>query len=212
MLLYLIRHGLTSQTGRRLSGWLPGIHLSEEGRSQVGALVERLRPIRLTAIYSSPLERCVETAKPIAVSKKLRVRVRDGLGEVRYGTWEGKPMRVLARTKLWKTVQSRPSEARFPGGESIRETQARAVGAVERIRAENPGEPVAVATHADIIRLLAAHYAGVHLDLYQRVLVAPASVSVLWLGSGGPRILKLNDTGSLDGVAPPARTRAKEKA
>jgi probable phosphoglycerate mutase len=209
MLLFLIRHAVTTHTGHRLSGWLPGIHLSEEGRRQVDALVERMRPVRLAAVYSSPLERCLETAKPLAASKRLRVRMRDDLGEVRYGAWEGKRMDVLARTKLWRTVQGRPSEVRFPGGETIRETQARAVSGVERIRAEHPNQPVAVSTHADVIRLLAAHYAGVHLDLYQRLSVAPASVSVLWLGGGGPRVLKLNETGSLAGLTPPRRRKKR---
>ncbi len=198
MLLYLIRHALTSHTGHRLSGWMPEIHLSDEGVRQVTGLVERMRPVKLAAIYASPLERCVETAKPVASSKGLRARLRSDLGEVRYGDWEGKRMETLARTKLWRSVQFRPSAVRFPNGETILETQARAIDAVDRILHDHRDRPVAVVTHADVIRLLAAHYAGVHVDLYQRISIAPASVSVFWLGRGGPRIVKLNDTGSLD--------------
>ena len=205
MLLFLLRHALTAQTGERLTGWLPGISLSEEGRRQAAALAERMSPVRLSAVYASPLERCVETARPLAAANRLRVRTKDGLGEVRYGDWEGKRLATLARTKLWRRVMARPSEVRFPGGETIRETQQRAVDTIEDLRAKHPREAVAAVTHADVIRLLLAHYAGVYIDLYQRLAVAPASVSVVWLGEGAPRVLKVNDTGSLDGFVPPKR-------
>ena len=207
MLLFLVRHGLTPHTGDKLSGWIPGISLSDEGRSQVAGLVERMKPVRLDAIYASPLERCIETARPVASSKALRVRVRDGLGEVHYGDWEGKRLRTLAKTKLWKQVMARPSEARFPGGETIRETQFRAVSAIEKLNEEHPKQAVGVFTHADVIRVALAHYAGVPIDLYHRLVVAPVSVTVLWIGSGGPRVLKVNDTGTLDGFTPPKRRR-----
>ena len=207
MLLFLVRHALTPHTGEKLSGWLPGISLSDEGRGQVSGLVERMKPVRLDASYASPLERCVQTARPVAASKGLRVRIRDGLGEVRYGDWEGKKLRTLAKTKLWKQVMARPSEARFPGGETIRETQTRAVSAIERIGLDHANESIGVFTHADVIRVLLAHYAGIHIDLYHRLVVAPVSVTVLWLGGGGPRVLKVNDTGSLDGFTPPKRRR-----
>lgn len=207
MLLFLVRHALTPHTGEKLSGWLPGISLSDEGRGQVAGLVERMKPVRLDAIYASPLERCVQTARPVAASKGLRVRVRDGLGEVKYGDWEGKKLRTLAKTKLWKQVMARPSEARFPGGETIRETQTRAVSAIERIGLDHPNQSIGVFTHADVIRVVLAHYAGIHIDLYHRLVVAPVSITILWLGGGGPRVLKVNDTGSLDGFAPPKRRR-----
>ena len=207
MLLFLVRHALTPHTGEKLSGWMPGISLSDEGRSQVASLVERMKPVHLDAIYASPLERCIETARPVASSKGLRVRVRDGLGEVRYGDWEGKRLRTLAKTKLWKQVMARPSEARFPGGETIRETQFRVVSAIEGLNTEHPKQAVGVFTHADVIRVALAHYAGVPLDLYHRLVVAPVSVTALWIGSGGPRVLKVNDTGSLDGFGQPKRRR-----
>lgn len=207
MLLFLVRHALTPHTGEKLSGWLPGISLSDEGRRQVAGLVDRMKPVHLDAIYSSPLERTIETARPVAASKGLRVRVRDGLGEVRYGDWEGKRLRTLAKTKLWKQVMARPSEARFPGGETIRETQARAISTIEKLNDEHPTQSVGVFTHADVIRVALAHYAGVPIDLYHRLIVAPVSVTVLWIGSGGPRVLKVNDTGTLDGFSPPKRRR-----
>src|SRR5690242_9372211 len=114
MLLFLIRHALTPQTGDRLSGWTPGLSLSDEGRAQAQRLVERLQPVSLDAVYASPLERCVETAKPVASSKSLRVRTRDAFGEVHYGDWTGRKLRVLAKTKLWRQVMARPSAVRFP--------------------------------------------------------------------------------------------------
>lgn len=208
MLLFLVRHGLTSHTNERLSGWLPGISLTEEGRKQAEAVAERMRPVKLDAIYASPLERCMETARPLALSKKLRVRVRDGLGEVRYGDWEGKKLRTLAKTTLWKSVMQSPSRARFPGGETIAETQARAVAAIELLREKHPDGSIAVVTHADVIRVLVAYYGGIHLDLYQRLVIAPVSISILWIGTGTPRVLAVNDTGTFDGyAAPPSKPR-----
>lgn len=203
MLLFLVRHGLTAHTNERLSGWLPGISLNDEGRKQAERLAERLKPVHLDAVYASPLERTMETAKPLASSKKLRIRVREGIGEVRYGDWEGKKLRSLAKTKLWRTVMASPSRARFPNGETIAETQARAVAAIEQIREKHPQGSVAVVTHADVIRVLVAYYAGIHLDLYQRLVIAPVSISVLWIGEGTPRVLAVNDTGTLGAFAPP---------
>jgi probable phosphomutase (TIGR03848 family) len=209
VLLLLVRHALTPQTGRLLTGWLPGHSLSEEGRRQAEALAERLGRLPLDAVYASPLERTVETARPLAAAAGVRVRVREGIGEVRYGDWEGRPLRALARTRLWRELQARPSAVRFPGGEALPETQARAVATVEEIRAAHPRGRVAAVTHADVIRLVLAHYAGIHIDLYQRLAIAPASVSALWLGDGGPRVLKVNDTGGLDGLGPPRRAAAR---
>jgi probable phosphoglycerate mutase len=210
-LVLLIRHGLTDHTGKRLTGWTPDIHLSKVGRAQAEALVERLAAIPVGAVYSSPLERCMETAKPLAAARKLRVRPAKNVGEVRYGDWTGKPLAQLARTKLWKTVQQNPSNARFPNGESLLEVQERAVAAVESIAAEHPKQAVAVFSHGDPIRLLVAHYAGIHADLFQRLVVAPASVSAIAVslgtdsGGGRPYILHVNDTGTLGDLVPPRR-------
>ncbi|MGH2830987.1 MAG: MSMEG_4193 family putative phosphomutase [Actinomycetota bacterium] len=205
MLLFLVRHALTPATGVRLAGWRPNIHLSDAGLAEARRLAQRMERIPLDAVYSSPLERAVETAKPMATARKLRIRIREGLGEVRYGRWEGRALRSLAKTRHWRTVLAHPSEARFPGGEALRETQARAVAAVGDIVAEHPRGSVAVVTHADVIKMVLAHYAGIHLDLYARLAIAPASVSVVAAGNGVPRILKVNDTGSLDELAPARR-------
>ncbi len=201
-LLLLVRHGTTDATGKRLTGWTPGVHLSARGREQAERLVERLSGVPVDAIYSSPLERCRETAAPLAAARRLRVRTREDLGEVRYGGWTGRPLAQLARTKLWRSVQQVPSSARFPGGESLAEVQERTVRELRRIAAAYPKGAVAVVSHGDPIRLAVAHYAGVHPDLFQRLVIEPASVSAVLLVEGVPRIAKVNDTGDLASLAP----------
>src|SRR5437867_2083498 len=126
-LLLLVRHALTDATGRRLSGSTPGIHLSEHGRLQAKELAERLAPIRLSAVYTSPLERCVETAETIAGPREIVVERMAALEEVAYGLWTGKSFAQLTRTALWKKVQLAPSSVRFPGGETLVEAQVRVV-------------------------------------------------------------------------------------
>ncbi|HEY7281089.1 MAG TPA: MSMEG_4193 family putative phosphomutase [Actinomycetota bacterium] len=201
-LLLLIRHALTEATGRSLTGWTPGVHLSEQGRGQARALAERLVPVRIAAIYSSPLERCLETAEPVAAQKRLSVTRVDDLGEVRYGDWTGRTLAQLSRTRLWRTVQSAPSNARFPNGESLLEVQERAAREVGRIAATHPRGVVAAFSHGDVIRLLLAHYSGVHVDLFQRLVISPASVTAVALGDGVPRIVRVNDTGAVADLIP----------
>ncbi|MFA5891984.1 MAG: MSMEG_4193 family putative phosphomutase [Actinomycetota bacterium] len=209
MLLFLIRHGLTSHTGVKLSGWTPGVHLSKEGRAQAARLVERMAGVPLDAMYASPLERTGETAEPLARARGLDVGIREELGEVHYGRIEGKTLRSLAKTPLWSQLRARPSDVRFPGGETLCETQARAVGAVEELRRDHAGKSVAVFSHGDWIRLALAHYAGVHIDLYRRLSVDPASVSVLQFYDGGVQVRRVNDCGDLSSVPLPAPATEK---
>jgi probable phosphoglycerate mutase len=201
-LLFLVRHALTDATGTRLSGATPGVHLSEAGRAQAQGLAERLAPVPLATICSSPLERCMETADAIAGPRGLKIHEDPALLEVGYGRWTGRPLAQLARTALWKRVQQSPSSVRFPGGETLREVQERAVAALHEVAARHPRGTVAAVTHADVIRLVLAHFAGVHLDLFQRLIVSPASVSVVGLGDRIPRLLRMNDTGTLEDLAP----------
>jgi probable phosphomutase (TIGR03848 family) len=200
-LLLLVRHAVTDVTGKRLSGSLPGIHLSEEGRLQAKGLAERLAPLRLTAVYASPLERCVETGEPIAAARRLEIAVLADLEEVGYGQWAGRPIAGLMKTKLWRRIQLLPSSVEFPGGETLVGAQRRAVAALDGIARRSPRGVVVAVTHADVIRLALAHYAGVHIDLFQRFTVSPASVSALVLGDRIPRILRVNDTGTLADLA-----------
>ncbi len=207
-LVLLIRHAVTEATGKRLSGRTPGIPLSEAGRVQAERLAERLRPVPLAAIYASPLERCVETAAAVADDRELDVAQAPSLLEVDYGTWTGRPMTQLVRTKLWTRVQQSPGSIRFPEGETLTEVQRRAVGFLDGLNDRHPKRIVAACAHADVIRLALAHYAGVHVDLFQRLIVSPASVSAVLLGDRIPRIVRMNDTGSLDDLAPRRRPKA----
>ena len=195
--LFLIRHGLTAVTGSRLYGRTTGIHLDERGRRQAAALVDRFEGVRLSAIYSSPLERCVETLEPLATARRLEMRTSEALIEMDAGEWTGRTLPSLRRTKLWDTVQRNPSRFHFPGGESFMDAEARLLDEIERIAARHPRGRVVVGTHGDLVGMLVSHYAGAHLDQFQRVLVDPASVSAVYLGGGVPRILLVNDTGSL---------------
>lgn len=191
--LHLVRHGVTADTGKRLSGRTPGLHLSAEGRDQADAAAAFLKDVDLKAIYSSPIERCFETAEIVASAHDKKVRPLEGIIEVDYGAWSNRTFPSLQRLKLWRTVQARPSAATFPNGESIREVQARAVDAIEALVTKHPKQHICCVTHADVIRLVMAHYLGVHVDLYQRIIVSPASVSVLHVGTEGPLVLGLNN-------------------
>ena len=199
--LFLIRHGLTAVTGSRLYGRTPGIHLDERGRRQAAALVERFDGVRLNALYSSPLERCVETLEPLAETRRMEIRTSDALIEMDAGNWTGRTLPSLRRVKLWHTVQRDPSRFRFPGGESFVDAEARVLDELERIVARHPRGQVVVGTHGDIVRVLISHYTGANLDQFQRVMADPASVSIVHLGDGVPRILLVNDTGGLQRFA-----------
>jgi probable phosphomutase (TIGR03848 family) len=205
-LLLLLRHAVTEHTGARLSGWMPGLHLSEAGWEQAEALAWRLAPVPVGAIYASPLERCQETAAALAEAKGLKVQTLEDVGEVRYGDWTGRTLKELAKEPLWKVVQATPSAARFPGGESIFELQARSVRAIEGLREAHPKQTVAVCSHGDVIKAVACHYLGMHLDLFQRVVVSPASVTAFAFGPV-PYLVRLNDVGGNGDLAPPRRAR-----
>jgi len=190
----LIRHGENDFLKQsRLPGHLPGIHLNERGRAQAVALSETLKTLPIRAIYSSPLERAVETAEPLAGSLSLPIQLRAGLLDSDVGEWEGIQIRTLRRHPLWKLVQQRPSQAYFPGGESILEIQARLVKEIEGIRvAHQRWDMLAVVFHSDPIKLVLAHYIGLPLDNIQKLSVAAGSVSILALGPSGARLAGLN--------------------
>lgn len=194
MNLLMIRHAENDWVGERLAGWTPDVHLNEEGRDQAAALAQRLAKVPLSAIYSSPLERTLETAQPLAEVHDLIVQVREGLGETRFGEWTGRDLKDLQKEELWPVVQVYPGGARFPGGESLREVQARLVAELDTIRDAHPGEIVAVVSHSDPIKLAAAHYAGLPLDLFQRLTISPASVTAFSFTRYGPRFICLNYT------------------
>ena len=198
-----MRHAVTEQTGPLLSGRTPGIDLSEKGREQAAVVGERLAAVPVAVVYASPIERTTQTATAIAAHHGLPVLPLPGVIEADYGEWTGGKIADLAKTDLWKTVQRAPSRARFPGGESLVEMQSRMVAALEVVAAEHRGELVVVVSHADPIKAAIAHYTGVHLDLFQRIVVSPASVTVFELSPHFSMMVKCNDTGSLDELRAP---------
>jgi probable phosphomutase (TIGR03848 family) len=196
----LIRHGENSMVGKRLAGRLPDVHLNENGKKQAEELARVLCTAPIKAIYSSPLERAVETAQPLAQELGLPVNIAPGLIELEYGDWQGKTLKQLSRLKLWKVVQEKPSEMRFPNGESFVEVQQRAVAEVERIAAAHEEQDmVACFSHGDIIRLLSAHFLGMSLDLFQRVAANTASITVVHIDKKGrPHVAHMNQVLNLE--------------
>lgn len=214
----LVRHGRTdaNATGT-LAGRTPGVRLDATGTEQAARVADRLAPLPLAALASSPLERCKETASAIARAQRSRIRVarERGLTECDYGDWQGRTLKELAKEALWKTVQTQPSAAAFPGGESMTAMQARAVEAVRRrdaaVEAEHGAEAVWVAvSHGDIIKSVLADALGMHLDLFQRLHVDPASVSVVRYTATRPYVLASNtNAGDLSWLVPPPRKRSR---
>lgn len=203
----LIRHGRsTANTQGVLAGCAPGIALDEIGRDQADALVDRLAGTPFVHLASSPLQRCLETARPLAAAHGLTVQEHEGIGECRYGAWTGRPIKDLAEEPLWRVVQDRPTEATFPSsdeypGESIAQMAARAVAAVAEIDAAVTAEhgPHAVwgaFSHGDIIKSVLAHAVGTSLDDFQRLHVDPGSISAIHFTDTRPMLLRTNDTGT----------------
>ncbi len=190
----LIRHAENDYLKKAiLAGRLPGIHLNAKGQQQAEKLAQALAETPIKAVYSSPLERAVETGKPLAKAHDLKVLKRLGLAEVDFGEWEGKSLRRLPRNKLWRVVQHSPSLMRFPGGESFLEAQQRIVNELEAMRrSHKPKDVVACISHGDMIKLAVAYYLGLPLDLFQRVMVFPASVTTLALSESSARLVNLN--------------------
>lgn len=199
-LLLLIRHGLTATTGVRFPE--PTTPLSAEGLAQADRLVPRLEGVGIDALYSSPLLRCRQTAEPLARARGLSVRVREDLADVRVGRWAGRRLAQVKRTRLWRRATTAPLATPFPGGESLLDAHRRAVAEVQAIAEAHPRATAAVITHADVIRLALVHLLGAPVEAFARLAIDPASVSVVWLEDGPPRVLRVNDTGGLHGLAP----------
>jgi probable phosphomutase (TIGR03848 family) len=214
----LLRHGrTTANAGGILAGWTPGVQLDETGIAQVRAVGERLARVPLAAIVSSPLERCRQTADAVAEGRDLPVQSDDRLGEARYGDWTGRTIKELVKEPLWKVVQQHPSAAVFPGpeGEGLAQTQARAVAAVRAWNATLGPDAVWLAcSHGDVIKAILADALGLHLDQFQRIVVDPASVSVVTYTETRPFVARVNDTGGdVSGlIPPPRRHRRRAKA
>jgi probable phosphomutase (TIGR03848 family) len=219
--MILVRHGRTAiNADGGLAGRTPGIGLDDLGRTQAKQLGERLAALPFSRVVSSPLQRCMETAEALGAARPDAVIVPDDrLIECGYGDWTGRPLKELARERLWRVVQVHPSAATFPGegGEAMQDMQARAVAAVRdwdaRIAQEDGPDALWVAcSHGDVIKAVVADALGLHLDLFQRIIVEPVGVSVITYTELRPFVLRLNDTGSLEGLVPKrrrARTRRR---
>ncbi|MBI2709370.1 MAG: MSMEG_4193 family putative phosphomutase [Actinobacteria bacterium] len=198
-----VRHGQTPTTGKVLPGRAKGLHLADAGRAQADAVAARIAGLKgVAAVYASPLERTRETAAPIARALGLRVVADRGLLECDFGDWTGAELKALAKRPEWRTVQRYPSGFRFPGGESMQEMQARICDATARLCAAHPGETIVCVSHADPIKAVVAAAVGTHLDLFQRIVVSPCSVSAIGYGADGPVVLSVNSTGDLAGLVP----------
>lgn len=191
-----VRHGQTPTTGKKLPGRAPGLHLAETGLAQAARAGERIAALNtVAAVYASPMERTQETAAPIAKACKLRVRTHKGLIEADFGSWTGKNLSALRKLPEWKTVQSYPSGFRFPGGESFPEMQTRMTGAVADLVSRHPGDTIVAVSHADTIKAAVADAQGTPLDLFQRIVISPCSVSAVMYTATGPIVLSVNSTG-----------------
>ena len=189
----LVRHGLTPTTGIKLPGRAPGLHLSDEGRRQADAAAERIGKLpKVAAVYCSPITRARETAQPIGRAVKRALRIERDLADLDIGEWTGMSLKQAARRPEWETVQRNPSSFRFPGGESFPEMQTRMTSALGRIVARHPGQIVVAVSHADPIKAAVAQALGTPLDLFQRIMIAPSSITVVAYRRGGPSVLTVN--------------------
>lgn len=192
-IIHLVRHAPTPETGTKLTGRLPGVGLADDGRALARGAAELLRTPRLGAVYTSPIQRCRETAEIVAEPHGREPEVLTDVQEVDFGSWQGRTLTSLRKLKAWEQVVHHPSRMRFPKGESLLEAQQRAVAAVEHVAARHGRDHVAICSHADIIKAVVSHYLGQPLDLFQRIMISPASVSTIHLGrSGGPMVLTVN--------------------
>ncbi len=185
MRLYLIRHAVTAETGKRLSSKDPKIPLSAAGKQMATDLAEHLSSLALQSLYTSPMTRCRQTIAPLAAARGIPIRADKDFVEADYGKWLGRPLASVSKLKAWVSLMTSPSRFRFPDGDTLAEVQQRAVAAVERLAYAHQGESVAVGSHADVIRVILANYLGAPLDLIHRINIAPASVSIVDLHHSG---------------------------
>lgn len=195
-LVLLVRHGQTPTTGSTLPGRAKGLFLAENGIAQAETAAARIGALpKVSAVYASPLERTRQTAKPIGKATGQKVRIERGLLECDFGTWTGKKLDALRKLPEWQTVQKYPSGFRFPNGESFLEMQTRMVDTISNLVSQHAGQTIVCVSHADPIKAAVAHAMGTHLDLFQRIVISPCSISAILYTSTGPAVLAVNSTG-----------------
>jgi probable phosphoglycerate mutase len=192
---YLIRHGNTDFVGKVLAGRMPGIHLNAEGHEQAAQLAGRFRKIPVDAIFSSPLERARETAGPMSSALGIQVDISNEITEVEYGEWTGRAVSDLLASSLWQQYNSFRTGMHIPGGEGVLQLQSRVVGWLQAMREQRPAGRIAVVSHADPIKAALIYYLGLHLDMFHKFEISPASVSVLQLDESWSCVLTLNNLG-----------------
>ena len=188
----LIRHGNTDAVGNYLSGQAPGLHINKDGRAQVGQLVEVLRNLALTAVVSSPLERTRDTAEPIARDHGLEVIVDAAFIEFGVGEWTGETYAVLASNDHWRRFSSARSVTRPPGGELMIEVQQRSISALMELRRRQPSGTFVIVSHGDVIRAVLMYFLGTPIDLFERIEILPARISVVDVDDEGARVRQVN--------------------
>ena len=216
--LILLRHGRSSaNTSGVLAGRSPGVELDDTGKGQAWSLAQRLRPVPLAAVVTSPMQRCQQTVAPLLTGRDLTPLVEDELAEVDYGEWTGREIKTLAKEPLWRVVQQHPSAAVFPGGEGLAGMQARAVSAVRRLDAAVSAQhgPAAVwlaCSHGDVIKSVLADALGTHLDAFQRIVVDPGSISVVTYTETRPFVVRVNDNGGdVSALLPPPPKKGRRR-
>ncbi len=191
--VYLVRHAAHDLLGRILTGRMPGVHLGQEGRAQAGWLADRLSAEPISAVYTSPLERARETAEPIASLCGVAAQTDERLTDIEFGDWSGRSFEELGRDPRWAEWNASRSTARPPGGETMLDVQARAVGAIGCVVAAHPQTGAVVVSHADVIKAVLAHYLGLALDGIGRFEISPASISTVAIGGWGAKVHAVNE-------------------
>jgi probable phosphomutase (TIGR03848 family) len=191
--IFLIRHGMNDLIGNTIAGRMSGVHLNTQGRRQAEHLVRRLADESIDHIFTSPMERCLETAAPLAAQRKLEVTPVPGVLEIGYGEWTGRSVAELQKDPLWNLWNSFRTGTRVPGGETMLEIQHRVVAEIQRLRAKCQGQSIAVFSHGDPIKTAICFYLGIPLDFFQRIEISPASVSLLHLGDDYSKVQYFND-------------------
>jgi broad specificity phosphatase PhoE len=190
---FLVRHAAHDRVGTVLCGRMPGVHLGETGKVQSERLAERFAGENVACICTSPLERAVETAEPIAARLGQRLEISEAIAEIDFGAWSGTRFEALAQDPRWAIWNSTRSISRPPYGESMLEAQARIIGAMEQLRGRYPDTSAILVSHSDVIKAALLYHLGLPIDAYSRFDIDPASISTLVVGEWGSKVLRLNE-------------------